>query len=97
MSSAPTRASEKTPRGLIKAKLVILGATGDGKSSLGNFILNKKDLFTVSDDPDSETKETIGHNGVDGAEDIFVIDTPGLQDTKASDKKHIVDMVHYVK
>ena len=97
MSSAPTRASEKTPPGLIKAKLVILGATGDGKSSLGNFILNKKDLFTVSDDPDSETKETIGHNGVDGAEDIFVIDTPGLQDTKASDKKHIVDMVHYVK
>ena len=23
-------------------------------------------------------------------EDVFVIDTPGLQDTKASDKKHII-------
>ena len=86
-----------TPKGRMKAKLVILGATGDGKSSLGNFILNKKDLFTVSDDPESETKETIGHNGIDGAEEVFVIDTPGLQDTKSSDKKHIVNMVNYVK
>ena len=86
-----------TPKGKMKAKLVILGATGDGKSSLGNFILNKKDLFTVSDDPESETKETIGHNGIDGAEEVFVIDTPGLQDTKSSDKKHIVNMVNYVK
>ena len=84
-------------QGNIKAKLVILGATGDGKSSLGNFILNKKDLFTVSDDPESETKETIGHYGIDGSEEIFVIDTPGLQDTKQSDKKHIIDMVTYVK
>ena len=81
----------------IKAKLVILGATGDGKSSLGNFILNKKDLFRVSDDPDSETKETIGHNGINGSENIFVIDTPGLQDTRASDKKHIINMVEYIK
>lgn len=80
-----------------KAKLVILGATGDGKSSLGNYILNKKDLFRVSDDPESETKETLGHNGINGAEDIFVIDTPGLSDSRAEDKKHIVDMVNYIK
>ena len=80
-----------------KAKLVILGATGDGKSSLGNYILNLKDRFRVSDDPDSETKETLGYSGANGAEDIFVIDTPGLQDTRASDKKHIVDMVNYIK
>ena len=80
-----------------KAKLVILGATGDGKSSLGNYILNQKGLFRVSDDPESETKETLGYSGVNGAEDIFVIDTPGLQDSRASDKKHIVDMVNYIK
>ena len=89
--------SAPTPEGAIKAKLVILGATGDGKSSLGNFFLNKKDLFRVSDDPDSETKETIGNSGVDGSENVFVIDTPGLQDTRASDKKHIINMVNYVK
>ena len=61
-----------------KAKLVILGDTGDGKSSLGNYILNLKDRFRVSDDPDSETKETLGYSGSNVAEDIFVIDTPGL-------------------
>lgn len=97
MSSPPPRNFDNPTQTPFKAKLVILGATGDGKSSLGNFILNKKDLFTVSDDPESETKETIGHNGIEGAEDIFVIDTPGLQDTKNSDKKHIVNMVNYVK
>lgn len=97
MSAPKPQGGGTTPKGPMKAKLVILGATGDGKSSLGNFILNKKDLFTVSDDPESETKETIGHNGFDGAEEVFVIDTPGLQDTKSSDKKHIVNMVNYIK
>ena len=47
MSASKLQGGETTPKGPMKAKLVILGATGDGKSSLGNFILNKKDLFTV--------------------------------------------------
>ena len=44
-----------------------------------------------------QQKKNIGHNGLDGAEEVSVIDTPGLQDTKSSDKKHIVNMVNYVK
>ena len=32
----------------IDAKLLLVGETGNGKSSLGNFILNRK-VFSVSD------------------------------------------------
>ena len=71
--------NDQTPDSYIKAKLVILGATGDGKSSLENFILNKKD-------PNSETKQNIGNNDFDDTEYIFLIDTPELKDTRALDK-----------
>ena len=70
-----------------KISLLILGATGDGKSQLGNFILNNPQAFKVSDDINSETKETIGKYGINGAENLFVIDTPGLQDTEEKDKQ----------
>ena len=56
--------NDQTPESYIKAKLVILGATGDGKSSLENFILNKKD-------PNSKTKQNIGNTDFDDTEYIF--------------------------
>ena len=77
--------------------LLLLGATGDGKSQLGNFILNNPKGFKVSDDIKSETKETRGEYGINGAEDIFVIDTPGLQDTEEEDKKILEQMADYVR
>ena len=77
--------------------LILLGATGDGKSQLGNFILNNPKAFKVSDDIDSETKETRGEYGINGAEDLFVIDTPGLQDTHEKDKLILAQMASYVK
>ena len=80
-----------------KVSLLLLGATGDGKSQLGNFILNNPKSFKVSDDINSETKETRGEYGINGAEDIFVIDTPGLQDTEEEDKKILWQMADYVR
>ena len=80
-----------------KISLLILGATGDGKSQLGNFILNNPQAFKVSDDINSETKETIGKYGINGAENLFVIDTPGLQDTEEKDKQILEQMANYVK
>ena len=41
---------------MIKTNILILGETGNGKSSLGNFILNKKNAFSTSDNTSSETK-----------------------------------------
>ena len=77
--------------------ILLLGATGDGKSQLGNFILNNPTAFKVSDDIYSETKETRGEYGINGAEDLFVIDTPGLQDTNEKDKEILNQMASYVK
>ena len=49
---------------------------GNGKSSLGNFILGTQ-AFSVSDNPESETKITCGQYGVNENQGVFVIDTPG--------------------
>ncbi|OUM59779.1 hypothetical protein PIROE2DRAFT_63558 [Piromyces sp. E2] len=82
---------------MVSASLILIGETGNGKSSLGNFILNKKEVFSVSDNPESETKITIGEHGDNENRDIFVIDTPGLKDAEETDKKHLGQMVDYIK
>ena len=71
---------------MIKTSILILGETGNGKSSLGNFILNKENAFSTSDNTSSETKETNGKYGEGDTKNIFVIDTPGLQDPEGKDK-----------
>ncbi|BFU25483.1 AIG1 family/50S ribosome-binding GTPase, putative [Entamoeba histolytica] len=79
-----------------QTKLLILGSTGDGKSTLGNFIL-KKNVFKESNDPKSETKQTLGSYGEGDRRDVFVIDTPGLQDSEGMERKYMNQMVDYIK
>ncbi|BFU21035.1 AIG1 family/50S ribosome-binding GTPase, putative [Entamoeba histolytica] len=79
-----------------QTKLLILGSTGDGKSTLGNFIL-KKNVFKESNEPKSETKQTIGFYGEGDRQDVFVIDTPGLQDSEGMERKYMNQMVDYIK
>ncbi|EDR23552.1 hypothetical protein EDI_030900 [Entamoeba dispar SAW760] len=69
-----------------------------GKSSLGNFIL-KKNVFSVSVNPNSETNETKGYSGTGDRSDIFVIDTPGFNDSKGpeSQREYMKQMVDYIK
>ena len=69
-------------------KIVLLGATGEGKSSFGNFILkNKEKKFKESNEPESCT-ETInccrGKKNTE-LENLFIIDTPGINDSKGRD------------
>ena len=76
--------------------ILLFGETGNGKSSLGNELLGYNS-FTVSDDVKSETKLTFGRRGKDENSNLFVIDTPGLQDSSGADKQHMIQLVEYVK
>ena len=72
--------------------ILLIGETGTGKSSLGNFLLGE-DFFKVSDEPFSGTKKITGkQNEIDN---IFVIDTPGYQDSDGDDRKNFKDILEY--
>ncbi|EDR28672.1 hypothetical protein, conserved [Entamoeba dispar SAW760] len=81
---------------MTQTKLVVIGSTGNGKSALCNFIL-KKSFFKESNNPQSVTKETIGSYGEGDRQDVFVIDTPGLQDSEGRGKQYMDQMVEYIK
>jgi len=76
--------------------LLLFGETGNGKSTLGNQILGF-DAFRVSADIKCETKVTFGRKGVGENANLFVIDTPGLQDSAGTDKQHMIQLVQYIK
>ncbi|EDR22790.1 hypothetical protein EDI_020080 [Entamoeba dispar SAW760] len=82
--------------GLKQIKLLLIGETGDGKSSLGNFIL-KKDVFKVSDSDESSTKYAGGYFGEGDRSDVFVVDTPCLIDGSGFNNKNIQNIIECVK
>ena len=87
-------ANSTTPNRI--ANILLFGETGNGKSTLGNHLLGVN-AFRVSDDVKAETKVTFGKRGVGENSNLFVIDTPGLQDTSGADKEHMIQLVEYIK
>ena len=79
-------------------KIVLIGATGVGKSQLGNFILNKE-CFKVLDTINSETGEISEGTSLikEMNINVTIVDTPGLNDTGGQDKKIMDKIVNKFK
>lgn len=73
---------------------VLLGKTGNGKSCLGNFLLDY-DIFKTSSKPESETVDL--KIGVNYSKDFCVIDTPGLNDSQGRDQMHYENIIKFIK
>jgi len=72
--------------------LLIIGSTGQGKSSIANSICRKKH-FKTSNGLASETSKVsclvTNFNGDPSKPKVIIIDNPGLGDSKNRDTKHI--------
>ena len=77
-------------------KILLLGERGTGKSTLGNQILGQE-AFKVSDDVKTGTKLTYGAPGKLDSGFVYIIDTPGIQDTTNEDKQNMLQLVQFIK
>lgn len=69
-------------------KIVLLGSTGEGKSSFGNYILKNNDKnFEESNNPESCTATISCCRGKEKTEvqNLYIIDTPGINDSEGRD------------
>src|ERR1044072_46931 len=77
-------------------KILLIGRSGRGKSTLANVLLNKnnnfEEVFKESSGSVSETKKIQFEQFVNKDVNYLVIDTPGIGDTKMSDDE-VLDII----
>ena len=95
ISLVPNESEYASPR------IVILGSTGVGKSTLGNCLLNidSSTGFPESDGADSCTQEAKEISGawVTNGRECVIIDTPGLNDSRNNDTDHVRGIVEFLR
>ena len=82
----------------LKTSIITLGETGSGKSSFCNTLFSSKQ-FLVGDSLDSQTEKVEGKYAENEYSDIFIIDTPGTNDSEGErkDNENIQEMKNYIK
>uniref|UniRef100_A0A3Q1I8E1 AIG1-type G domain-containing protein n=1 Tax=Anabas testudineus TaxID=64144 RepID=A0A3Q1I8E1_ANATE len=76
-------------------RIVLLGKTGAGKSSLANTLFGE-DLFTTNNSPNSETKYCQAETRLVNDRSITLIDTPGLFDVERSEEEMKPEIVRCI-
>ena len=76
-------------------EIILIGQTGVGKSSLGNFLLGKK-VFEISDEPYwKKKKKNIELKNING---LVIIDTPGIDNSyEYNNNNEIENIAKYIK